>query len=116
MFGIEMPELLVILAVALIVLGPKKLPELARSIGKGLAEFKKSTEDLKDNFNLGEDLKEVQQDLKEVQRDLKDMVDPSHYLEPYESLPSPPDHQEEKIEANPIPETPTPSASKAPDA
>ncbi len=47
MFGIGMPELLLILAVALIVIGPKKLPDLARAIGRGLAEFKKATDELK---------------------------------------------------------------------
>jgi TatA/E family protein of Tat protein translocase len=50
MFGIGMPELLLILAVALIVLGPKKLPELARALGKGLAEFRRATDELKDEF------------------------------------------------------------------
>ena len=50
MFGIGMPELLLILGLALIVLGPKKLPELAKTLGKGLAEFRRATEDLKDEF------------------------------------------------------------------
>lgn len=50
MFGIGMPELLLILALALIVLGPKKLPELARALGKGMAEFRRATDDLKDEF------------------------------------------------------------------
>jgi TatA/E family protein of Tat protein translocase len=44
MFGIGMPELLLILALALIVLGPKKLPELARALGKGMAEFRRATD------------------------------------------------------------------------
>ena len=50
MFGIGMPELLLILALALIVLGPKKLPELAKALGKGLAEFRRATEEIKDEF------------------------------------------------------------------
>lgn len=50
MFGIGMPELLLILALALIVLGPKKLPELARALGKGMAEFRRATDDLKNEL------------------------------------------------------------------
>lgn len=50
MFGIGMPELLLILGLALIVLGPKKLPELARALGKGMAEFRRATDELKDEF------------------------------------------------------------------
>ncbi|MDX9708092.1 MAG: twin-arginine translocase TatA/TatE family subunit [Trichloromonas sp.] len=51
MFGIGMPELLLILAVALIVIGPKKLPDLARALGRGLSEFRKATDELKNTLN-----------------------------------------------------------------
>src|ERR1700674_2696573 len=48
MFGsIGMPELILIFVVAVLVFGPKKLPELGKSLGRGLAEFKKASEDLK---------------------------------------------------------------------
>jgi len=50
MFGIGMPELLLILGLALIVLGPKKLPDLAKTLGKGLAEFRRATDELKQEF------------------------------------------------------------------
>lgn len=50
MFGIGMTELLLVMGLALIVLGPKKLPDLARSLGKGFAEFKRSTDELKNTF------------------------------------------------------------------
>ena len=52
MFGIGMTELIVILIIALLVIGPKKLPDMARSLGKGLREFRKATSDLKDEFQV----------------------------------------------------------------
>jgi sec-independent protein translocase protein TatB len=51
MFGIGLPELILIMAVALIVVGPDKLPELAKSLGKGIVELKKAASGLKDSLN-----------------------------------------------------------------
>jgi len=47
MGSIGMPEMLVILVIALIIFGPRKLPELGKSLGKSLAEFKRASNDLK---------------------------------------------------------------------
>lgn len=51
MFGMGMSEILLILALALIVIGPKKLPDLARSLGKAFGEFKTASKDFKDALN-----------------------------------------------------------------
>lgn len=58
-----MPELIVIMVIALIVLGPKKLPDLAKSIGKALAEFRKASQEIKESLDIGEQLKEAKEDL-----------------------------------------------------
>jgi len=47
-------EIMLVLAVALIIFGPAKLPELGRSIGNGLKEFRKATKDLKDSITFDE--------------------------------------------------------------
>ncbi|MEE9305310.1 MAG: Sec-independent protein translocase protein TatB [bacterium] len=52
MFGIGMQELLIILAVALIILGPKKLPEMARALGRAFAELQRATQDLRDSVEF----------------------------------------------------------------
>ena len=70
MFGIGTPELLVILAVALIVIGPKKLPDLAKSLGRALGEFKRATNDLKHSIEQESGLDEVKTHFKEVKQDV----------------------------------------------
>jgi sec-independent protein translocase protein TatB len=52
MFGIGMTEMILIAAVALLVIGPKKLPDMARSLGKGFAEFKRATSELKSTIDM----------------------------------------------------------------
>ncbi|MGC9518419.1 MAG: twin-arginine translocase TatA/TatE family subunit [Desulfuromonadaceae bacterium] len=47
MFGIGMPELLLIMALALVFIGPKKLPDVARALGRGMREFRNAADDLK---------------------------------------------------------------------
>jgi TatA/E family protein of Tat protein translocase len=64
MFNIGLPELLIIAAIALIVFGPTKLPELAKAFGRAMREFKKATEEVKESFEAEtKDLEELKDTL-----------------------------------------------------
>lgn len=71
MFGIGMPELIVILAVALIVIGPKKLPDLARSLGRALNEFKRASRDFKDSLDIDDNLTDIKKNLTEINDEVR---------------------------------------------
>lgn len=64
--SIGMPELIVIFVIALIIFGPRKLPELGRSLGKGINEFKRASNELKSTFE--EEVRIEEQRDKERQR------------------------------------------------
>ena len=73
MFGLGMPEIFLILAIALIVIGPKKLPDLAKTLGRAMGEFKRSAQDFKKSIDLDATLNDIDppaSDLKNVIREV----------------------------------------------
>jgi len=96
MFGIGVPELLMILVVALLVIGPKKLPDLAKSLGKGLAEFRKATDDLKDTIYKQEPENEVKTEQTAKQRQIAKLPSSSSIDETVKVEEKPDDHESEK--------------------
>jgi sec-independent protein translocase protein TatA len=67
MFGsIGVPELIVILAIALLIFGPKKLPEVGRSLGKALREFRRTSDEIKEKIEeeiQAEEFKDIKEEL-----------------------------------------------------
>jgi len=87
MFGMGMPALIIILVIALIVIGPKKLPDLAKALGKGMSEFKKATQEIKGSLNMEEEFKEVKEDLIDSVSGLDKPSDLEHDKSPDDETP-----------------------------
>ena len=75
MFGISMPELILILAIALIVVGPEKLPDIAKKLARIIAEFKRSAADFKDSFDLDDEIRDIKKPFDDIGNNIKDIVD-----------------------------------------
>ena len=83
MFGIGITEIVVILVVALLVVGPKKLPELAKTLGRTMAEFRRTADDFKESIYKDESTIEADREKAEEQRKTSKIMYPV----------DPPDHE-----------------------
>jgi Tat protein translocase TatB subunit len=77
MLNIGPPELILIFVIALVIVGPQRLPELARTVGKGLREFRKMQDEVKDlvNTGMGDEFRDTAAELKRTASDLKSAAD-----------------------------------------
>lgn len=78
MFGMSFTEIVLILAIALVVLGPDKLPGIARALGKGLREFRRATREIQSALEV----EEVRRTIRERAQEVKDAVDPGPVMDP----------------------------------
>jgi len=110
MFGLGIPEIMVIFIIALVVFGPKRLPELGKSLGRALAEFKKASDEFQESMR--EEMKEVEKTAELDQVKKLGSIDLSAYTAP-EQTPAP--QPAPGTEAQPNAEA-TPTAGQQPAA
>ncbi len=101
-----MGEIVVLFIVALLVFGPKKLPELGKTFGKGMAEFKRASNELKTTFqremdNIEHETKDVKGLAKDVTKDINKDISTSYYDDYEDDYYSDYDYGTDKKESNP---------------
>ena len=77
MFDIGMPELILIFVIALLVFGPKKLPEIGKSLGRAMSEFKRSSNEFRDNLEKEVETDKIKDELLAQQKEIKESLEPS---------------------------------------
>ena len=98
MFGIGMPEAILIGIVALLVVGPKKLPELARTLGKGLNEFRRTASDVSDGLKDTIKADDIKKDVESVKNSLLYGQGPEDEADA--AAPEPPANEDKKTPAS----------------
>ena len=76
--GIGVPELLIILAIVLLVFGANKVPEVARSLGKGIRAFRSEAHKMREELELEAKLEEEEEEIKEVEVESQSQTKPEH--------------------------------------
>ena len=89
MFGIGMQEIVLICAIALIVVGPKRLPEIARALGKGYGEFRKTFDEMKRNVETEFNGDEIRRSLRDIPPTAPPAVEPEAQPDPLLTVPPP---------------------------
>ena len=72
MFGVGTSELIIILMIALLILGPKEIPKIARTLGRGMREIQRAKDELRKNIEFEDDTaSEIKTELKEIKKAVK---------------------------------------------
>jgi len=74
MFNLGMPELIVIFIVALLIFGPKKLPELGKSLGRAIGEFKRTSQEVRDSLETEIETDKIKEDLLKEQKEIQESL------------------------------------------
>lgn len=112
MFGLGPTELIVILVLALLVLGPKRIPEAASTLGKAIRGFRRATKELKDQIDIDDEVRKPFEDLRSALRDepLRPVYPPLITSPPEETFPRVPI---DETPASTVPEGPGGEAAQA---
>ncbi len=110
-------EIFIVFLAVLVLFGANKIPELARTLGKGMNEFKKATDDLKKEFREGtqdftDDLKEGRKEIENHVKDINSTITESDSYEPYENNDNS-DDEESKVDEKGVDSNSQPRINKA---
>ncbi len=102
MFDMGFLKLLLIMAIAVIVVGPDKLPDIARALGRAYAEFKRATNELKETLDKDETIRELKNEFQSAHHQIRSQLTLSGSSAPYNSYVTPtPEKGETSIQKNP---------------